>query len=223
MLCDNCKERTAHRFITTIVNGVSATKRLCPECANTLSPESAEMNEAMRSGCEYCGAEVCGGGTDFLEFMATGVQKMRMLCRPCLMERSRYTKPALQQAVGLPLNEFRAIVRKVNVEADAHMKEWVLVFAAQLREAHCFYCGGTPCTTTNGLAFVADAGFEFMCKRCAEEQHRYIQHTGMEDKEKPGQELEAQIRSLAQDVAQHMQQWVSERKDLHSRVIPEVS
>jgi hypothetical protein len=65
------------------------------------------------------------GGTDFLA-MVSGVQKLKFMCMPCSMEHNRYVQEQLQQgALGLAQQEQLAFLRKLDTEADEHMKRWV--------------------------------------------------------------------------------------------------
>lgn len=99
---------------------------LCPECFEASSPDARGFASAQRDArCEYCGGQPCAGGTDFLA-LVTGVQKLKFMCMPCSMEHNRYLQEHLQQgASALSQQEQLALLRKLNNEADQHMKEWV--------------------------------------------------------------------------------------------------
>src|SRR4051812_12885877 len=104
MLCENCQEEEANCFITnTVLGGDSTTSQsLCVECAATLSPGLKKIDEAMRAGCDYCGREACGGGIDFGAAMATGSQKVDVMCGACAVECSRFMKELLRNILELP-------------------------------------------------------------------------------------------------------------------------
>jgi hypothetical protein len=58
--------------------------------------------------------------------MITGVQKLKFMCMTCSMEHNRYIQEDVQQeAAERPHREQLAFLRKLNQEADAHMKQWV--------------------------------------------------------------------------------------------------
>jgi len=109
-----------------IVAGVSLSRDVCMECREVISPEARESSTAQPNArCEYCGGEPCAGGTDFL-VMVTGVRKLRFMCMPCSVEHNRYLQQRLpQDASGLSQPEQATLLRRLNDEADAHMKQWV--------------------------------------------------------------------------------------------------
>jgi hypothetical protein len=83
---------------------------------------TAAMREAH---CRYCGGQPCAGGTDFLA-LATGVQQMKYMCMPCSLEHNRYIRQELERASpNLSQREQLAALRKLNIAADKHMKQWV--------------------------------------------------------------------------------------------------
>ena len=126
MLCQNCHEREATCHVVAIADGVSRSRDLCNECFEAESPEAKERaSEARAAHCQYCGGQPCAGGTDFLVLM-TGVQQMKYMCMPCLMEHNRYIQQQLQQEdSGLSQQEQLAALRTLNIAADKHMKQWV--------------------------------------------------------------------------------------------------
>lgn len=91
---------------------------LCRECYEASSPQAKEVLEAR---CEYCGAEACTGGTDLLDF-----EKLKFMCRECSIEHNRYVEQhEPHEASSLSAEEQLALMRRLNQEADAHMKQWV--------------------------------------------------------------------------------------------------
>jgi hypothetical protein len=99
---------------------------LCEECFEASSPEIKTFSAACREAhCEYCDAQPCAGGTDFLA-LATGVPKLKFMCMPCSIEHNRYVQDQLANASpDLSHNEQLDLLRKLDKEADAHMKQWV--------------------------------------------------------------------------------------------------
>jgi protein-arginine kinase activator protein McsA len=88
MLCQNCHEREATCHAVAIADGVSRSRDLCNECFEAESPEAKERaSEARAAHYQYCGGQLCAGGTDFLVLM-TGVQQMKYMCMPCSMEHN---------------------------------------------------------------------------------------------------------------------------------------
>ena len=107
-------------------DGVMTSRDLCIECHEASSPEAREFSAAQRDACcEYCGGQPCAGGTDVLA-LCTGVQKLKFMCMPCSMEHNRFVQQHLQQgASGLSRQQQLAVLRKLDQEADEHMKRWV--------------------------------------------------------------------------------------------------
>lgn len=99
---------------------------LCTECHEASSPEAREFSAAQRDArCEYCGGQPCAGGTDVLA-LAMGVQKLKFMCMPCSTEHNRFVQQQLQQdASGLSQQEQLKLLRKLDEEADRHMKQWI--------------------------------------------------------------------------------------------------
>jgi protein-arginine kinase activator protein McsA len=126
MLCEVCKKNEATCHICAIVDSVSRSRDLCIKCHEASSPEAREFSAAQRDArCEYCGRQPCAGGTDFLA-MITGVQKLKFMCMPCSMEHNRYMQQRLQTlASGLSQQEQLDMLRKLDREANGHMKQWV--------------------------------------------------------------------------------------------------
>ena len=126
MLCDNCHQREATCHVCTNEGDVITSRDLCIECYEASSSEAREFAAALQDArCEYCGDEACTGGTDFMA-MATGVQNLNFMCMPCSMEHNRYLQQQLQDdASGLSQEEQLALLRKLDGEADKHMKKWV--------------------------------------------------------------------------------------------------
>jgi hypothetical protein len=125
MLCNSCHrlEATCH---VTVVAGDSIQKRdLCEECFKAGSPEARGLVEVHRDArCQYCDGQPCAGATDFLG-LATGVQALKFMCMPCLMEHNRYAQEHFPKgASGLSQQEQLDLLRKLDKEADAHMKRW---------------------------------------------------------------------------------------------------
>jgi protein-arginine kinase activator protein McsA len=126
MLCENCHQREATCHVNAIVSDVMTSKDLCVECHEASSPEAREFSAAQRNAyCEYCGGHPCAGGTDILA-LATGVQKLKFMCMPCSMEHNRYIQQQIRRdASGLSQQEQLALLRKLDEDADKHMKQWV--------------------------------------------------------------------------------------------------
>lgn len=129
MLCEICKKNEATCHVCTIVDDEMKSRDLCIECHEASSPEAREFSAAQKDAhCEYCGGQPCAGGTDFLA-LATGVQKLKFMCMPCSMEHNRFVQQesrALQeQAPGLSQQQQLALLRKINGNADKHMRQWV--------------------------------------------------------------------------------------------------
>jgi protein-arginine kinase activator protein McsA len=126
MLCENCHKNEAICHITMIFGDAMKSRNLCNECHDASSTEAREFSAALRDArCEYCGGQPCAGGTDFLA-MVTGVQKLKFMCMPCSMEHNRYVQEQLQRdASELPQQEQLDLLRKLDDEADEHMKKWV--------------------------------------------------------------------------------------------------
>jgi len=126
MLCEICHKNEATCHVCTIVNGVSESSDLCIECHEASSPEARLFSVAQRNArCQYCGGQPCAAGTDFLAMVA-GVQKLKFMCMPCSMEHNRYVQQQLQRdASGLSQQEQLALLRKLDREADVHMKQWL--------------------------------------------------------------------------------------------------
>ena len=126
MLCDNCHQREATCHVCAIEGGVMTSRDLCIECHEASSPEAGEFAAAQREArCEYCAGQPCAGGTDFLA-MVTGTQKLKFMCMPCSMEHNRYVQQQLQQHTpGLSQQEQLVLLRKLDQEADKHMRKWV--------------------------------------------------------------------------------------------------
>src|SRR5208283_1655272 len=126
MLCDNCHQREATCHVCAIEGDVMTSRDLCVECQEASSPEAREFSAAQRDArCEYCGGEPCAGGTNVLALL-TGVQKLKFVCMPCSMEHNRYVQQQLQpNAYGLSQEEQLALLRKLDRDADEHMKRWV--------------------------------------------------------------------------------------------------
>jgi protein-arginine kinase activator protein McsA len=127
MLCERCHKSEAACHICTIVDGISQSRNLCSECHEASSPEARDFAAAQREAhCEYCGGQPCAGGTDIFAMM-TGEQKLKFMCMPCSMERNQYIQQKLQRdSSGLSQHEQLSLIRKINNDADAHMKQWVL-------------------------------------------------------------------------------------------------
>ncbi len=126
MLCENCHQREATCHITEIEGDVTKSRDLCSECHEASSPEAREFAAAQPGArCQYCGGQPCAGGTDFLALVA-GVQKLKFMCMPCSMEHNRYIQQHVQQdASELSQQEQLSLLRKLDKEADQHMRRWV--------------------------------------------------------------------------------------------------
>ena len=130
MICENCQRNEATIHVCAIVDDISQSSDLCVECYEASSPEARESLAAQRNAlCEYCGGQPCAGGTNFLA-LVTGVQKLKFMCMPCSMEHSRYVQQQLQQQLQqeisiLSQHEQLILLRKLDEEADKHMRQWV--------------------------------------------------------------------------------------------------
>lgn len=126
MLCEICQKSEATCHVCTIADGVSKSRDLCVECHEANSPDAREFSAAQRvAHCEYCGGQPCAGGTGFLA-LVTGVQKVKFMCMPCSMEHNRFVQQSLQRdASGLSQQEQLALLRKLDRDADEHMRHWV--------------------------------------------------------------------------------------------------
>jgi protein-arginine kinase activator protein McsA len=125
ILCEVCHERPATHHVCNANTGKSS--HLCAGCFEASAlPEVGRFSAATRDAhCEYCGGQPCAGGTDFLA-LVTGVQKLKFMCMPCSMEHNRYVRQQLQQdASGLSQQEQLVLLRKLDEEANKHMKQWV--------------------------------------------------------------------------------------------------
>jgi protein-arginine kinase activator protein McsA len=127
MLCEICRQREATCHVSAIEGDVVISKNLCVKCHEASSPEAGNFLAAQRNArCEYCGGQPCAGGTDMLA-LVTGVQKLKFMCLPCSREHNRYTQQQMQQAAsGLSQQEQLAFLRKLDDQANEHMKKWVL-------------------------------------------------------------------------------------------------
>jgi len=122
MLCDHCQKRKATVHINRIVDDVVQSSDLCQKCAETELPE---LKALVAARCHYCGGHPCAAFIDFLAPM-TGVQQMNYMCIPCSMEHSRYIQQRLPQIdSGLSQQKQLAALRRLNVAADKHMRQWV--------------------------------------------------------------------------------------------------
>ena len=125
IVCEVCHERPATHHVCDANTGTS--RDLCAECFEpSASPEVRQFSAAVRDAhCQYCGGQPCAGGTDILA-LATGVQKMKFMCMPCSMEHNRYVQQQMQRDVsGLSQHQQLVLLRKLDEEADQHMKQWV--------------------------------------------------------------------------------------------------
>ena len=125
IFCEVCHERPATHHICNANTGKSSD--LCAECFETSAPPEvrAQSAEARNAHCKYCGAQPCAGGTDVLA-LCTGVQKLKFMCMPCSMEHNRFVQQQLQcDASRLSQQEQLALLRKLDRDADEHMKRWV--------------------------------------------------------------------------------------------------
>ena len=127
MLCEICQKNEANCRVCTVVDGIVQSRDLCSECHEAGSPGARDFAAVVREArCEYCGGQPCAGGTDTLA-LATGVQKLKFMCMPCSMEHNRFIQEHLRRdASRLSQLEQLAFLRKLNDEADRHMKQWVL-------------------------------------------------------------------------------------------------
>ena len=107
------------------MDGVVTSRDLCIECHEASSPEAREFSAAQGNArCQYCGGQPCAGGTDFLA-LVTGIQKLKFMCMPCSMEHNRFVQGQLQEDSGLSQQEQLALLRKIDRDADEHMRQWI--------------------------------------------------------------------------------------------------
>ena len=127
MLCESCQKNEATFSTHLVKDGVTQSRNLCKHCHGAESLGGKEFEAAQRDArCEYCGGQPCVGGTDIFA-MIMGVQKLKFLCVPCLMEHNRFIQEQLKQAAaGLSNQEQIALISTVNANADKHMKQWAL-------------------------------------------------------------------------------------------------
>lgn len=126
MLCDSCHKNEATCHVCTIVNGVSQSRDLCIECHEASSPQARAFSETARNArCQYCGGQPCAGGTDLFA-MITGSQKLKFMCVPCSREHNRFVQGRLEHCPPeFGQQDQLAYLRKLDKEADEHMKRWV--------------------------------------------------------------------------------------------------
>jgi len=125
ILCEVCHERPATHHICE--GGTGKSSEFCDECFQSSAPPEIIQSalETRDAHCQYCGGQPCAGGTDFLALI-TGVQKMKFMCMPCSMEHNRFLQQQLQpDASRLSQQEQLALLRKLDRDADEHMKKWV--------------------------------------------------------------------------------------------------
>jgi hypothetical protein len=137
-VCEACHERRANHFVCPAGSGAGS--HLCNECFDSSTPpEVRDTAAAVRAAhCQYCGAQPCAGGTDFLA-LATGVRQDQYLCMPCTMEHQRFVQQQLSlDDSDLSKHEQLAVLRKLLDDADAHMKRWVAAreFTMMLPDLH---------------------------------------------------------------------------------------
>ena len=125
ILCEVCHERPATHHIC--YGGTGKSSDFCGECFQASAPpDIIQSAQAARDAhCQYCGGQPCAGGTDMFALM-TGVQKSKYMCMPCSMEYHRFIQRQLSpDASGLSQQEQLALLRKLDRDADEHMKRWV--------------------------------------------------------------------------------------------------
>jgi protein-arginine kinase activator protein McsA len=84
---------------------------------------------------------------------------------------------------------------------------------AEVRDAHCQYCGGQPCAGGTDI-FALITGVQkskHMCMPCSMEYHRFIQQKSSDAAGLSQQEQLAVIRKLIDEADAHMKRWLSER------------
>ena len=124
-VCEVCHGRPATNYVCEPHLGRS--RDLCDECFQASAPlELRESAAAVRAAhCQYCGAQPCAGGTDFLA-QSIGVQRTKYMCMPCTQEYLRYTQGQMQHLpAASPQQEQLAAIRRLLDAADTHMKIWV--------------------------------------------------------------------------------------------------
>jgi hypothetical protein len=85
---------------------------------------------------------------------------------------------------------------------------------AEMRAAHCQYCGGQPCGGgTDSLALAMGVQqTKFMCLSCSQEYYRYMQQEIPTDRDGLSQQEQlAALQKFRDQADAHMRQWVSER------------
>ena len=125
IVCEVCHERPATQHVCN--GGTGKSSEFCEECfRSSAPPEISQLAaEFLAARCQYCGSQPIMGGTDFLGLI-TGVQKMKFMCLPCSMEHNRFAQQQLQpDSSGLSQQAQLDLLRKLDREADEHMKRWV--------------------------------------------------------------------------------------------------
>jgi protein-arginine kinase activator protein McsA len=131
MLCEQCHQQEATVHLMQIVGGVVekvVKGNLCVECFKAFNPiEAPPLTEVSHGLCQYCGAQPCSGGTDFLA-LTTGVRKMKFMCIACSLEHARYIRRELGRiSPDLSQEEELTALRLLSVATDKHMKLWASV------------------------------------------------------------------------------------------------
>jgi protein-arginine kinase activator protein McsA len=126
MLCENCYQREATCHVHTIIDRALLHKSLCAECFAAYSPGGKEALEGQRDAhCEYCGGLPFSRDAD-PRALAYGVQKTKYMCLPCSNEHERYFHERMKQDIsGLSEKEQLDLLRKLDDDADKHMRQWV--------------------------------------------------------------------------------------------------
>lgn len=126
MLCENCHQREATCHVHTVIDRTMLHKSLCAGCFESYSPEGRDVLERQRDAhCEYCGGRPYSRETD-VRGLAYGVERTKFMCQSCSIEHERYFKERFNRDVSrLSYKEQLELLRKLDDDADKHMKQWV--------------------------------------------------------------------------------------------------
>jgi len=126
MLCEKCHQREANCHVHTIIDRALLHKSLCAECFATYSPGGKEALDGQRDArCEYCGGLPYSRDAD-PQALAYGSERTKYMCQRCSNEHERYFRERMGKNIfGLSEKEQLELLRKLDADADKHMKLWV--------------------------------------------------------------------------------------------------
>ena len=128
MQCQTCHQREATYQITTVENGLLATNDLCAWCYHFDSAGRGEPSATPPEAyCEYCGAPLSTGGTDWLAMVTgTGTPETKFMCMPCAFEYNRFLRHnSLQNPPGPSDQKPSDWFRQIRQKADEQTKFWI--------------------------------------------------------------------------------------------------